>query len=152
METPKKAWYKRPWVMILGGLIIVSFVYAALTDEGSAPPVQETSPQSVTPDKSWQTVSELSGNGAKKSAVFELSGSEAKITYKYNSGHKTGSGAFVAYVLGEDVVIDRDGALYDLMSDKPMDEGESFIHKSAGRYYLSVEGMGDWEVSIQELK
>ena len=38
------------------------------------------------------------------------------------------------------------------MTSAEKEESESYIHKSAGKYYLNVNAQGDWVVIVEEKK
>ena len=89
----------------------------------------------------------LEGDGMKKSAVFTLTGKTAKLKYKFKSSGK--SGFLAVYIVEENVDLDKSGGTPELMSQKS-EESESVIHKAPGRYYLSVNGAGNWSVTVTE--
>jgi len=86
----------------------------------------------------------------KKSEFFHLNGNDAKIIYKYNSENST-IGAFSVYVVKKGVDIMEKGGIPEVMTTSNKEQSESTIQKSAGDYYLNVNGVGNWEVEVQEV-
>lgn len=79
-----------------------------------------------------------------------MSGNEAKLVYKYSSGHP-GEGIFNVYVVekGDDVAVQ--GGIPEILITNSKEEGESTIQKSERDYYLDVDGIIDnWEITVQE--
>ena len=99
--------------------------------------------------KSYVKLLEFSGNGRKKSSIFELHGNHARLRYKYKSG-TDGMGLFSVYIVpdGEDIM--KEGGIPEVMSSADHEESESAIQKSAGKYYLDVNATGSWSIVVEE--
>ena len=100
--------------------------------------------------KSYKTVITFKGNGMKKSESFHLNGNDAKIIYKYKSEHPN-MGGFSVYVVKKGVDIMEKGGIPEVMTTSNKEQSESTIQKSPGDYYLNVNGIGNWEVEVQEV-
>ena len=101
--------------------------------------------------KSYKTVITFKGNGMKKSELFHLYGNDAKIIYKYKS-ESPSIGVFNVYVVKKGVDIMEQGGIPEVMTTLTKDQSESTIQKPEGDYYLNVNGVGTWEVEVQESK
>jgi hypothetical protein len=99
--------------------------------------------------KSYVRLLEFSGNGTKKSSIFELHGNHARLRYKYKSG-EAGMGVFSVFIApdGEDLM--KTGGVPEVMSTADHEESESAIQKSAGKYYLDVNATGNWSIIVEE--
>lgn len=104
-----------------------------------------------TKTEQWMEVYTFKGSGMKKSPTFELTGSEARLKYKYESQH-SGMGMFAVYIVDEGKDIMKQGGIPEVMSTEEKEESESSIQKSAGRYYLNVNCIGKWKVTVEELR
>jgi len=151
----QKPWYKKTWVIIFGVLIVLVYI-GNLGDDKSANVAEPSQTYIATPDQSntkqWTKVYSFKGNGMKKSPVFELKGNEARVRYKYEAPSGLGMGMFAVYVVDEGSDIMKDGGIPEAMSSAEKEDTESSIQKSAGRYYLSVNASGLWEVTIEEMR
>lgn len=149
MSTGKKV------LIGVGGVLFLLMLIGIFSDpqkeSSTASDVKTTTPENKS--TAWTTVCTIKGNGTKKSAIFELSGNEARIVYKYKSNAGTaGMGTFAVYVVNQGEQILKDGGFPEVMIDKDSESGESALHKDAGKYYLDINAMGDWEVVIEENK
>lgn len=139
-------------LMGLGGLFLLGIIGAVISGSNSkthgASQSNETTAGSGTP-KSYVKLLEFSGNGSKKSSVFELHGNHARLRYKCKS-ESAGMGLFSVYILpdGEDLM--ETGGVPEVMSQADHEESESAIHKSAGKYYLDVNAVGKWNIVVEE--
>lgn len=124
--------------------------YDQITTRSGSNYTQEYKNQNEAPKARWIEVYTFKGNGLKKSSTFELSGGEAKIKYKFKSF--LGLGMFAVYVVNDGTDIMTVGGIPELMTSAEQEESESSIQKRAGRYYLNVNGAGDWIVTIEEFK
>lgn len=144
----QKPWYKKTWVIILAVFVVLVYIGNIKDDKAvSAVPVSDNQSSA----KQWTKVYSFKGNGSKKSPVFELTGNEARIKYKYNASGG-GMGMFAVYVLDEGVDLMKDGGFPEIMSDAAKEDTESSIQKSSGKYYLSVNAVGTWDVIVEENK
>lgn len=143
----------------IGVTIVIGLVFIlSLGDKSSkdspentqelAEPTQEDQNQTEA-EKKWVDVYTFKGNGMKKSPLFELTGSEARLKYKYSGDDDMG--LFSVYVVdgGKDIM--EDGGIPEVMI-QVSEDSESSIQKSAGTYYLNVNAVGKWEVTVQEFK
>ncbi len=103
-------------------------------------------------EKQWTTVYTFEGNGMKKSSTFELTGGEARLKYSYKSEGGIGMGMFSVYVVDEGKDIMKTGGFPEVMIQSENEESESTIQKNAGRYYLNVNAVGNWKITVEELK
>lgn len=141
----------------LGILFVLGIIGAALggsdpktnnipkTGESSSSPGSNSSNNT----RSYVKLLEFSGNGRKKSSLFELHGNHARLRYKYRSG-EAGMGLFSIYIVpdGEDIM--KEGGIPEVMSTVDHEESESAIQASAGKYYLDVNATGNWSIIVEE--
>lgn len=97
----------------------------------------------------WVEAIRFKGNGMKNSKNFELMGGESRIRFAYNGEM---AGMFFAYVVPSGHDLNKKGGLPDVMTTNVVEEGESYLQKSAGSYYLHINAVGNWIVTIEELK
>jgi len=134
----------------LGILFVLGIIGAAL---GGSDPNTNNIPKTGEPSsnntKSYVRVFEFSGNGTKKSSIFELHGNHARLRYKYRSG-EAGMGVFSVFIApdGEDLM--KTGGVPEVMSTADHEDSESAIQKSAGKYYLDVNATGNWSIIVEE--
>ena len=114
------------------------------TDNSSNTPLEQTK------SKKWTEVYTFKGNGKKKSPVFELTGGESRLKYKYRG--ESGLGMFAVYVVDEGKDIMKQGGFPEVITQSENDESESSLQKGAGRFYLDVNAYGNWTVIIEEKK
>jgi hypothetical protein len=97
-----------------------------------------------TPDATWASVAEFSGQEAGRTPTFELSGSPARVRYKIDGDMQFLAVFFVPE--GQN----QASAFPDLISTN-QSEGEATIAKPAGSYYLTVQTInGGWSVAVDE--
>ena len=135
----------------LGGLIYnFSKVSDRLSDSSKT---NGSTPQTLNPpSEHWTEVYTFKGNGLKKSPVFELTGSDARLKYKYKGQGGVGMGMFAVYVVNEGQDIMKTGGFPEVMTQAESEESESTIQKGSGRYYLNVNAVGSWTVTVEEKK
>lgn len=158
-------WYKKEKTrtkssIIYGIAFIASFVLFGVSTDTNKTAIKSNNAISTenendtaeeqTSQKSWQTVYTFKGNGMKKSPTFELTGGEARLKYKYNSDN--GMGMFAAYVVEQGKDIMKQGGIPEVMTSAENEESESSIQKSAGRFYLTINSIGNWTVRVEEYK
>jgi len=139
----------------LGIFVMIGIIGAAIEDSGpkSSGSSKSDEPSGATssnnPPKTYVKLLEFSGNGKKKSIVFELNGNHARFKYKYKS-EGSGMGFFSVYVTpdGEDVM--ETGGIPEVMSTADHEQSESTIQKTAGKYYLDVNAIGNWSIVVEE--
>ncbi|MCW4465652.1 NINE protein [Glutamicibacter sp. MNS18] len=114
----------------------------------SAEPVEETEAAPVQ-EATWQEVVTLDGKSDKSSGIFELTGAETRMTYDFQGSGDFGMAA--VYLLTEGTDIQVDGGIPELMLTED-DSDETFLHRTAGNYYLDVSaaGFAGWSVTIEE--
>lgn len=143
----------------IGITTVIALVFIAnLGDDpnpaGESPSLSsKTEESTVLPvSKEWVEVYSFQGNGMKKSPVFELTGGEARLKYKYQEPNGIGMGMFAVYVVDEGDDIMKTGGFPEVMTQAESEESESSLQKGAGRYYLNVNASGNWVISIEERK
>lgn len=141
----KKSWPRRhPILTGLGVLIVLIIIASSGSDttksttqtSGTSAPVAETESSS----KTYQQVATFSGNGAKKSEPFMISGSRFKIAYDCKGDMCQ---AFV-YEVGSQLpqlVMNTAGSTKD----------ETIIYGS-GEYYIDANTMGSYTMTIYDYK
>ena len=77
-----------------------------------------------TKTEQWMEVYTFKGSGMKKSPTFELTGSEARLKYKYESQH-SGMGMFAVYIVDEGKDIMKQGGIPEVMSTEEKEESRS---------------------------
>ncbi|HRY33413.1 MAG TPA: hypothetical protein P5531_10645 [Bacteroidales bacterium] len=149
---PKKPWYKKTWVIIIGVLVLL-FILAGLFGPDNSKQTNSTNKSGAEKSqKEWTEVYVFKGNGMKQSPVFELFGGEARLRYSYKGAEGLGVGVFGVYVVNEGDDVMKSGGAPEIMTSAEKEESESYIHKSAGKYYLNVNAQGDWVVIVEEKK
>lgn len=100
-------------------------------------------------EATWQEVVTLDGKSDKSRGVFELTGAETRMTYDFHGSGEIGIAA--VYLLTEGTDIQVDGGIPELMLTED-DSDETFLHRTAGNYYLDVSaaGFAGWSVTIEE--
>lgn len=127
-----------------------SQVNSPLSDKSQVTTIAE--PKDETGESKWTTVYSFKGNGTKKSPPFELEGGEARLKYTYSSESGLDIGMFTVYVVDEGVDIMEEGGFPEIMTSEQNERSESSIQKNAGRYYLNINAMGKWTVTVEELR
>lgn len=138
---------------IFGGILLSLFIIGTLMkgcDKETSNSSTSATVNNNTTSKSWQTVNSLSGTGMKQSQNFTLTGGEAKIKYKYTSNSKQ-IGMLAVYVFDKGHDFSKEGGIPDVMINAS-EEGESYITKPAGEYYIYVNAAGKWDVVVEEKK
>lgn len=151
MEQPKKKMGFGKKILI-GLVILIAIIIIANSGKDknatSSTNQVESKTNEVAKAKEWKEVFSFKGSGLKKSASFDLTGNNARIKYKYNAD----IGLFSVYVVpqGEDIM--KDGGIPEVMTQKS-ETSETYITKSAGKYYLNVNSSGgNWSISVEEEK
>ena len=144
-------------LIVLGVFFVLGIIGAAIGgfDSKTSNTIKRDEPSSSTSSnssghsKSYVKLLEFSGNGKKKSPIFELHGNPARFRYKYNS-EAAGMGLFSVYIThnGEDVM--ESGGIPEVLSSADHEDSESAIQKSAGKYYLDVNATGNWSIVVEE--
>ena len=145
----QKPFYKKTWVIVVGVIILLIIIVNIGGNDKSSSTSSSTDTETAKA-KQWTVVYEFKGNGMKKSPVFELTGNNARLKYKYQG--EGGIGMFAVYVVDEGKDIMQDGGIPEVMTQAVSEESESSIQKSAGRYYLNVNAAGSWTVIVEEEK
>ena len=112
--------------------------------------VTTTSPPSTAPPttaaKRFVEVARLTGNSSKRSEVFELTSSSARLRYESQAGF------FAVYVMDEGTSLQEDGGFPETSCTEPCSD-ETQLAKDPGRYYLDVSASGGtWTVIVEELR
>lgn len=168
--NPQKSlfWYKKERsgtksALVYGIALIVFFILFGITsdekNDQSDTPISSSPAASTTfegkdrvGESKWIKVYTFQGNGTKKSPTFELSGGEARLVYNYISESGSDIGMFAAYIVDEGVDMMEEGGFPEVMTSQQNEQSESSIQKRAGRYYLSIDAVGHWTVTVEELR
>ena len=117
---------------------------AQLTADAYAP----TTPTTPAPAPKWTTVQTITGNGAKKTAIFTVP-DDWKILWSCTGGDYGGYLGVTVYDSNAGYV---DGAVNSTCkTGQAPTTGETEEHQG-GQVYLDVNGTGDWSLQVQELK
>ena len=92
----------------------------------------------------------IKGNGMRKSKVFHLFGTQAKILFKYTSTIDQ-IGVFNVFIVRAGENLMKTGGIPEITSSKPYDSGESYIQEPEGEYYVQVMAAGNWSIKIESL-
>lgn len=97
----------------------------------------------------WTKVTTLTGSSDKASQTFELTGTEARMTYDFRGAGDMSMAAVYLQKEGTDLMVD--GGIPVVMLDKA-EKGATAVHKSSGRYFLQVSAanLDSWTVTIEE--
>ncbi len=114
-----------------------------------------TSAASITPTPTpappkWTTTHTFSGNGSKKTATFSVP-DDWKILYTCTHQEMNVEGVLGVIVYTADNTIVDVAVNATCKPDVDLTKGETEEHQS-GDIYLSIDGTGDWSISIQELR
>jgi hypothetical protein len=151
-------WYKKTWVIVIAVLVVLGIIGKSCggnsdTNTSSSSTTEEKVAAEPEQQKAWTEVYVFSGSGEKKSPLFDLTGREARLRYKYQtSSPDLGMGMFSVYVVDEGDDIMKTGGIPEVMTTEESEESESSIYKSSGRYYLNVSAMGKWTIIVEEYK
>ena len=143
----KRHFYKKLWFIVLS-IVVFLVILTNFSGNNGNPSANQTNPDK---SKEWTIVYEFNGNGIKKSPIFELNGSTARLKYEYQSPSDNGMGTFNIYVVDEGKDVMKEGAFPEVMTSKS-EKSESSIQKPKGKYYLNVNAVGDWKVIVEEEK
>ncbi|MDI9934716.1 hypothetical protein QM806_04505 [Rhodococcus sp. IEGM 1351] len=152
IETPSK---KRGLKILLWivGIIIVLALLGSLgaktesTPQASTQPDVTAEPAAPATPNTWVKVAELSGTTNKRGDVFKINSTKQRITYTVSDQHSP----FVSvYLIPEGKSLERDGGFPEVMMATT--SGETLAYKSAGSYYLDVNGQDEWTVIVEEWK
>lgn len=144
--TSKKSWFrKHPFLTGFGVLIIIIIVASASGDSVPKTTSNEASSQS---EKSYQQVFTFSGNGAKKSEPFTISGDRFKITYDCKGDP---SGTYCA------AFVFRVGSTLPqaVMNSPQAVKDETIIYSNLagkGDYYLDANTMGNFTMTVYDYR
>jgi hypothetical protein len=88
----------------------------------------------------WHALASWKGSGIKTTESFTTSTAEWRVNWKFSS-----TGILQIYVY------DSSGGLVSLAANKTGAGAEiSTVHTKPGKYYLTINSSGDWDVSIEE--
>lgn len=146
----QKPWYKKTWLIILSVVILLIIIANIGGADNKTQATGSNTSESNT--KTWTSIITLKGNGEKKSQTFELTSKNARVQYKYVGESGLGTGAFALFVVKDGDDIMKDGGIPDISIGKEEDEGESYLHKTPGKYYIDLKAVGNWTVTIEEEK
>jgi len=119
----------------------------------TAPTTQATTAPTSAPTQSagatWKTIQTFTGNGTQKTAIFAVPG-DWKIVYTCAGQNIAGTevdGALIVTVYGSDNSI-IDPAAVNATCKMPETSNSTEEHQS-GNVYLSINGTGDWMITVQ---
>ena len=136
----------KKWLIIGGIVVFIIILIASLGDDDSNDSKSNDDGQ----EKTWQTVYTLTGSGTRKTPVFELSGGQARLKYEYQGEMEVGM--FAVYVVDEGKDIMTEGGLPEVITTEVSENSETALHKRRGKYYLDINGVGRWTVTVEEFK
>jgi len=140
-------------IPIIGFIILIIIIgTCSKSDTESVKMLQPEANKPIMVNKTWTEILHFKGNGMKKSKIIHLTGSESKIVYSYKANPGAGMGVFYVYVMEAGTQLMKDGGIPEIMSTNEDDQGESSFQKDEGDYYIIVNSVGGWALSIQELR
>lgn len=151
-EQPRKPMSTGKSILIIIASVLAVIILISIKETNRNPITTSQAHEVTEKKKQWTEVYVFKGNGLKKSSTFELNGGSARLKYSYKGESGIGMGMFSVYIIDEGEDLYKTGGFPELMTQEENDEGESSIQKQAGRYYLNVEAMGRWIVTIEEFK
>ena len=126
---------------------------APTTTTGTTPTVQATqapTAPTATPTHAlkWTTTQTINGNGAKKTGIFTVP-DDWKILWSCVGGDY---GGYLSVTVYDSNAAYVDGAVNSMCkAGNQATTGETEEHMS-GSVYLDVNGTGDWQLQVQEMK
>lgn len=145
-----RSWFRRHYILTtLGVLIILGIVFSSIGSK-SSDIVNSTSENNtgVVASKTYQQIFTFSGNGAKKSEPFTISGDRFKISYDCKGD--TSATLCTAFVFKVGSTLPQ-GVMN---SGKPIKD-ETIIYTSMagkGEYYIDANTMGNFTMTIYDYK
>jgi hypothetical protein len=144
-NQPKKSWIRRHPVLTGIGVFIVLIILISSGSDKTATTTQSSTTSTSTTEtesnsKTYQQVATFSGNGAKKSEPFTITGSRFKIAYDCKGDMCQ---AFVMKVGSQlpQLVMNTAGSTKD----------ETVIYGS-GEYYIDANTMGSYTMTVYDYK
>lgn len=140
---------------------LISFVSALNKDEvnqnnkdssSTSTPVNENKekPEKKEAPKAWVPVISFSGDSAKRTESFKLTGADAKLKYSQTSGEY--GGTTYVYIVKKGDSLQQSGGFPEVMIDKDKTD-ETMLTKPAGEYYFDINSTNaNWTVTIEELR
>lgn len=147
--APEVPWFRRPWVLIVGGVVALLIVIAAVdgsSSDGATQDPDALSPSTPAAPAAPTTVLNLSGNGDSQTQEFTVS-DEWSISYNFDcSNFLDGSaGNFAITVEGSDGV----PSLTNEGPNALASSGASTVYNHhGGTYYLSILSECNWTLSV----
>ena len=155
MDTPiaKKPFYKKWWVWVIGVFALLGVIGSSggstpATTQTTVQAEQTTTSQPSAAQKQYVEVAKFSGNGAKKSEPFTVTGDRFKIAYDCSGDPSaTLCTAFVFKV----------GSPYPqgVMNSVKATKDETVIYTSMagkGEYYLDANVLGSFTMTVYDYK
>lgn len=130
-------------------LFLIFAIFVFLCDN---PPMAQTAKTKAvnSSDKSWKEIISLKGRSDTKSKIFQLSGKEGRIRYTYDCRRGADYGTFSVYVVKAGTDLIKTGGTPEIINAKGQYTGETPLQKPAGKYYLYVTAIGNWEIEVEE--
>lgn len=155
MDTPKikKPIYKRWWVWVIGVFILL----AAIGSSGDSQPSttqtavraeQTTTSQTPATQKQYVEVAKFSGNGAKKSEPFTITGDRFKIAYDCSGDPSATLCTAFVYKVGSPYP-------QGVMNAAQATKDETVIYTSLagkGDYYLDANVLGSFTMTVYDYR
>ena len=143
------------WILgitfVVVGFAGLAYRYSELSNRADAFSIDPSTSKQLK-SKHWTEVYKFKGNGMKKSPVFELTGGDARLKYKYQSQTGVGLGLFAVYVVDEGKDVVKTGGFPEVVTQMESEESESTIQNGSGRFYLYVNAVGSWTITVEEMK
>ena len=144
----KKSWPRRHPILTGLGVLIVLILIASAGSDTTKSTTQTSGTSAESSSKTYQQVATFSGNGAKKSQPFTITGDRFKIAYDCK-GDPAGTycGAFV-YKVGSTLP-------QAVMNSPQAVKDETIIYTNAagtGEYYIDTNVLGSFTMTIYDYK
>jgi len=112
-------------------------------------PTQEIQPEQPQEPKKFIDIIKVTTEQDKQTKTFDLLGGEQKLKYSSTGGDYS---LCYIYIVEEGKSLDIDGGFPEVSLDGTQ-EGETFLRKSTGRYYLHIKTVnGSCSASLTELQ
>lgn len=152
----KKLWFRRhPFLVGLGVIVLIIIISSAGgsdtplpvtgTNTGTEPQAQVETPPS---GKTYQQVTTLSGNGAKKSEPFTITGDRFKIAYDCNGDPSATLCTAFVFKVGSTLP-------QAVMNSTQATKDETVIYSSMagkGEYYIDANVLGKFTMTVYDYK
>ena len=154
--TKKKPFYKRWWVWVVGVLVLLVVIGMS---GGSKPAATQTTAQAEqtttsqpsaapAPQKGYVQVATFSGNGAKKSEPFTITGDRFKIAYDCTGNPSATLCQAFVFKVGSNLP-------QGVMNSAQATKDETVIYTSMagkGDYYIDANVLGSFTMTVYDYK